>query len=146
MGNAQALANYIPAAWRAYQHLEEIQALQQAAQPHLQALMGMVPEAQRLYKTIFPEAVQAHPTNYVPPKLPEQPAAKKRIGVSVKHLQEMLNHFGAHLKVDGVYGENTRKAVEQYQRDNGLEPDGYAGNITLHHLFNRIEREAKQET
>ena len=67
------------------------------------------------------------------------------MGVSVKHLQEMLNHFGANLKVDGIYVDATHKAIEKYQRDNGLEPDGWAGNITLHHLFNRIEREAKEE-
>ncbi len=145
MSNVQALANYVPAAWRAYQHLEEIQALQQAAQPHLQALMGMVPEAQRLYKAIFPDSVQAHPVNYKPPPLPTEPAAKKRIGISVKHLQEMLNHFGAGLTVDGKYGDATHKAIEKYQRDNGLEPDGWAGNVTLHHLYNRIQNEAAHE-
>ena len=135
----QALANYIPAAWRAYQHLEEIQSLQQRAQPHIQALLAMAPEAQRLFADIFPDAPKVPSPVVVAP-----PANRKRaVGVSVKHLQEMLNHFGANLKVDGDYGDATHKAIKKYQQDNGLEPDGWAGNITLHHLYNRIEQEAK---
>lgn len=142
MSNVQALANYVPAAWRAYQHLEEIQSLQQRAQPHLQALLALAPEAQRLYKDIFPDVPQAQPL----PTVVAHPADRKRaVGVSVKHLQEMLNHYGANLKVDGDYGDATHRAIKKYQQDNGLEPDGWAGNITLHHLYNRIEREAKQE-
>ena len=141
MSNAQALANYIPAAWRAYQHLEEVQSLQQRAQPHIQALLALAPEAQRLYQEIFPDAQKAPPLQ-LPPVAP--PAERKRgVGVSVKHLEEMLNQCGANLKVDGIYGDATHKAIENYQRGNGLEVDGWAGNITLHHLFNRIEREAK---
>lgn len=141
MSNVQALANYVPAAWRAYQHLEEIQSLQQRAQPHLQALLALAPEAQKLYKDIFPDVPQAQRPAAVAP-----PAERKRaVGVSVKHLQEMLNHYGAGLKVDGQYGPATHRAIEKYQRDNGLEPDGWAGNVTLHHLYNRIEREAKEE-
>jgi murein L,D-transpeptidase YcbB/YkuD len=143
VSNVQALANYIPAAWRAYQHLEEIQALQQQAQPHIQALLAMAPEAKRLYAEIFPDApVPDLPQAPHPPTPPAQP--RKRVGVSVKQLQEMLNHFGANLKVDGQYGDATHKAIEKYQRDNGLTVDGWAGNETLHHLFNRIESEAKQ--
>lgn len=140
MSNVQALANYVPAAWRAYQHLEEIQALQQQAQPHIQALLALAPAAQRLYQEIFPDAQQG-PSAQPPLAAPAE--RKRAVGVSVKHLQEMLNHFGANLKVDGIYGDATHKAIENYQRTNGLEPDGWAGNVTLHHLFNRIEREAK---
>ena len=144
MSNVQALANYIPAAWRAYQHLEELQSLQQRAQPHIQALLALAPEAQRLFAQIFPDAPQPQHGGPVPaPVL--APPAKKRVGVSVKHLQEMLNHFGANLTVDGKYGDATHKAIEKYQRDNGLEADGWAGNLTLNHLYHRIEREAKQE-
>jgi peptidoglycan hydrolase-like protein with peptidoglycan-binding domain len=144
MGNVQALANYVPAAWRAYQHLEQIQSLQQRAQPHIQALLALAPEAQRLYTAIFPDAPRPQPAVGAPrPDLPLQPPAPKRIGISVKHLQEMLNHFGANLKVDGDYGQATHAAIKKYQQDNGLEPDGWAGTITLHHLYKRIQNEAE---
>jgi murein L,D-transpeptidase YcbB/YkuD len=128
--NVQALADYIPAAWRAYQHLGEIRDLQARALPHIDALMKMMPEAQRLYKEIFPEAQQSQEH---PPKM---------TGVSVKQLQEMLNHYGANLKVDGLYGENTKKAVEAYQRGHGLTVDGWAGSETLDHIFQKVSQDA----
>lgn len=37
---------------------------------------------------------------------------------------------GANLKVDGIYGPNTRAAVELLQTHLGLTVDGYAGQLT----------------
>lgn len=128
--NVNALAQYIPDAWRAYQHLGEIRSLQERAMPHIQALMALMPEAQRLYATIFPELQKApvHP----PPMT----------GITVRQLQEMLNHYGANLKVDGSYGPATHKAIENYQRGHGLTVDGWAGAETLDHLFSKVSHEA----
>jgi peptidoglycan hydrolase-like protein with peptidoglycan-binding domain len=132
--NIQAMADYVPAAWRAYQHLGEIRDLQARALPHIQALMALMPQAQALYAEIFPEAQQAHPS--------QQQHPPKMTGISVKQLQEMLNHYGANLKVDGDYGDNTKNAVEAYQRGHGLDVDGWAGSETLNHLFSKVSSDA----
>ncbi len=52
-------------------------------------------------------------------------------GDNVKRLQEKLNEFGYSVQVDGIFGSKTKKAVEQYQKDNGLTVDGIAGPKTL---------------
>lgn len=36
---------------------------------------------------------------------------------------------------DGAYGADTYNAVLRYQRDNGLQTDGVAGNETQSHLY-----------
>jgi peptidoglycan hydrolase-like protein with peptidoglycan-binding domain len=127
VSNVSALADYIPAAWRAYQHLGEIQNLQQRAMPHIDALLALAPEAQRLKDAIMPSA----------PSVP-----KKGKGINVRQLQEMLNHYGAALNVDGRYGDATHAAVEHYQRIRGLTVDGWAATETLDDLFGRIHHEA----
>ena len=44
----------------------------------------------------------------------------------VKKLQQALNILGYYDgKIDGIYGDGTTKAVTQYQKDEGLEADGY---------------------
>ena len=50
-------------------------------------------------------------------------------GNDVKLLQEKLN-----LKVDGIFGPLTEKAVKDFQRSNGLEVDGIVGANTLSKL------------
>ena len=50
-------------------------------------------------------------------------------GNDVKLLQEKLN-----LKVDGIFGPLTEKAVKDFQRSNGLEVDGIVGADTLSKL------------
>ena len=56
-------------------------------------------------------------------------------GEEVIKLQNGLNAAGANLKVDGIYGRDTQNAVSNYQRTNGLQVDGIAGNETLGHLY-----------
>lgn len=51
-------------------------------------------------------------------------------GSDVKTLQEMLNQNGYELKVDGIFGNQTKSAVRDYQSKNGLAVDGIAGNQT----------------
>lgn len=52
-------------------------------------------------------------------------------GSSVKDLQTQLNQNGANLDVDGVFGPNTKAAVENYQKSNGLAVDGMVGPETM---------------
>lgn len=51
-------------------------------------------------------------------------------GPAVRALQEKLNHYGARLKVDGGFGENTEKAVRQFQAAHALKSDGIVGEKT----------------
>ncbi|MDO5436263.1 MAG: peptidoglycan-binding protein [Clostridia bacterium] len=60
----------------------------------------------------------------------------KTRGDNVRKLQERLIELGYLTgKADGVYGNQTRKAVMEFQRYNGLTRDGVAGKITQTHLF-----------
>ena len=51
-------------------------------------------------------------------------------GEAVRQLQQALNAQGYSLDVDGVFGSKTRTAVKNYQKKNGLQVDGIAGNET----------------
>jgi len=48
----------------------------------------------------------------------------------VKKLQELLNKYGFKLSVDGKFGQNTEKAVKEFQTKNGLKSDGKVGPNT----------------
>lgn len=55
----------------------------------------------------------------------------KKIEERTKWVQESLNRImNAGLKVDGDYGNKTRKAVKEFQKKYGLCPDGVVGPIT----------------
>jgi len=56
-------------------------------------------------------------------------SAVKSAGSTVSRLQSVLG-----VTPDGVYGPNTRRAVRNYQRNQGLAVDGIAGPVTLGHL------------
>ena len=55
-------------------------------------------------------------------------------GAAVADLQAALSAAGYPVAVDGAYGPLTADAVERYQRDNGLPPNGDAGKLTLDSL------------
>lgn len=57
-------------------------------------------------------------------------------GESVKWVQWELNRHGAALKVDGVFGNQTKLAVLLFQKDYGLTQDGIAGPKTFAALQN----------
>ena len=121
---------YIPAAWRVYQHLDEIRSLQERASPHIDALLGMSDEARQLLGEVLPEDFS--------------PAPGGKFTFSVSQLQDALNKYNnAGLKVDGQYGERTKAAVEKYQHTHGLAVDGWAGVETLGHLFQSMAAEHK---
>ena len=55
-------------------------------------------------------------------------------GNAVRGLQAQLVGYGYKIDVDGSYGPATENAVECYQEDNGLTPDGIAGPKTRKHM------------
>jgi len=53
-------------------------------------------------------------------------------GQEVTNIQTRLKSWGYYKgNVDGIYGQNTANAVKEFQRRNGLTPDGIAGPNTL---------------
>lgn len=56
-------------------------------------------------------------------------------GESVAWLQWMLNHNGANLKIDKIYGPLTELAVVLYQKKYGLVVDGKAGPVVISFLM-----------
>ena len=53
-------------------------------------------------------------------------------GDDVKTVQTKLKRWGDYSgNVDGIYGSQTRKAVEYFQRKNGLKVDGIVGRATF---------------
>jgi hypothetical protein len=65
-------------------------------------------------------------------KEPKMPTLRKGSkGTVVEKLQELLNtKLGIELKVDGVFGSRTKKAVRNYQKKFGLKVDGVVGPQT----------------
>lgn len=59
-------------------------------------------------------------------------------GDKVKQLQVDLNKLGYKLKVDGIFGADTDKAVEDFQRKNKLSVDGAVGPNTTAALAKAI--------
>jgi putative chitinase len=72
--------------------------------------------------------------------LPGLPVGGKTPADSLRHVQELLNErgyrgsAGTPLDEDGRMGPQTRRAIEAFQRDNGLQVDGIAGRNTLRAL------------
>lgn len=53
----------------------------------------------------------------------------------VKDLQNTLIKKGYKVTADGIYGSESIKAIEKFQKDNGLKVDGLLGNITYAKLM-----------
>lgn len=52
----------------------------------------------------------------------------------IRQAQQALDHTGAKLKVDGMMGPRTRKALRRFQRAHGLKTTGGLGPKTSHLL------------
>lgn len=55
-------------------------------------------------------------------------------GADVFHLQIQLRELGYSLQADGLYGPETKAAVEAFQRDHGVSVTGIVGPMTLERL------------
>ncbi len=64
-------------------------------------------------------------------------------GSAVKKLQERLKELGYFdHSVTGYYGDVTKKAVEAFQKNNGLKVDGVAGPATLKKVYSSSAKKA----
>lgn len=59
---------------------------------------------------------------------------KGTYGTGVKWVQDMLNHNGYSLTIDGAFGNATYNAVIDFQRNKGLDVDGIVGTATRNAL------------
>lgn len=57
-------------------------------------------------------------------------------GNKVRLLQYLLNEYSFNLSTDGIFGGNTLRAVQEFQRDNNLTQDGIVGRNTWTALLN----------
>lgn len=67
-------------------------------------------------------------------------------GDTVTALQEVLSALGYRASADGVFGPETEVAVEAFQSDRNLRPDGVAGPATLRALSRAYDRAYPPET
>lgn len=68
------------------------------------------------------------------------PSAEAATRADVRAIQTMLNELGYPSgRPDGAMGRNTRKAIRNYQRDNGLLTDGKASRELREHIEAKIE-------
>lgn len=74
--------------------------------------------------------------NINPYNLTKRILTKGDKGESVKWLQWQLNQHGAGLKIDGIFGNQTKLSVLLFQGDHGLVADGIVGPKTIAALLN----------
>lgn len=55
-------------------------------------------------------------------------------GDSVKQIQQQLKNAGYNIAVDGIFGNQTKQAIMDFQKKNGLKVDGIVGQQTLSSL------------
>jgi hypothetical protein len=70
-------------------------------------------------ETMQQEGLQAEPA---PMGMDEQ---------SIRELQQALNDAGYNVMVDGIWGQQTRTALEEFQQQEGIEPTGEPDQQTL---------------
>lgn len=76
------------------------------------------------------------PDNHNPYKEPTKNVKYGSRGNDVRWLQYELNRHGYHLMVDGIFKDKTLNALEDYQENAGLIPDGICGPLTREKLKN----------
>ncbi|MEW6491300.1 MAG: peptidoglycan-binding domain-containing protein [Cyanobacteriota bacterium] len=60
-------------------------------------------------------------------------------GTEVAALQERLRELGYHNgPITGYFGSLTQDSVIRFQRDNDIVPDGIAGQMTQHRIFDEV--------
>jgi peptidoglycan hydrolase-like protein with peptidoglycan-binding domain len=92
--------------------------------------LGIIPLARRMVELDPSLALPAVP--YIPSP-PISSGIASEPDADAKWIQQTLNAFGYHppLDVDGSFGRDTKRAVEQFQRSYGLDVDGVAGPKTI---------------
>ncbi len=92
--------------------------------------------------TPAPAPTESAWTEPAPTAVPYQPLAVGDRGEEVRQLQEKLAELGyLNGTIDGVYGQQTKRAVTAFQENNDLTPDGSAGAKTLALLYEAEQTE-----
>ena len=71
---------------------------------------------------------------------------KGSTGTGVKWVQDMLNHNGYSLTIDGIFGAKTYNAVISFQKSKGLSVDGIVGYNTRTALKNNAYTQTSSST
>lgn len=77
------------------------------------------------------------PSQPVSPKPMTQPMMHHKMMSAAQHrawlmkVQKALNHSGAHLKADGMWGPKTMMAIRSFQKSHGLKATGHLNKATL---------------
>jgi hypothetical protein len=132
------LLTLLPIIFRAINVAQQIQQAIQAGTPTVRAVEdnagSFLPFLAQIGKQMFPG---------IDEKFASAAAASTMVDpVRVKWIQTALNFLGAGppLDVDGEYGPLTIEAVLKFQRANGLEVDGWAGDLTQEKLQQALVR------
>lgn len=64
-------------------------------------------------------------------ELQAEPAPMGMDEQSIRELQQALNDAGYNVMVDGIWGQQTRTALEEFQQQEGIEPTGEPDQQTL---------------
>jgi peptidoglycan hydrolase-like protein with peptidoglycan-binding domain len=111
---------------------EKIAQMWDQVAPVVREVTKIYPQIKQLVDTVAPGVTASTPS--IPPP-----------SFSVQWLQEALNKVdNSGLEVDGDYGEATRAAVAEYQRDHPpLEVDGWAGVATQASIYEVLQKRSK---
>jgi peptidoglycan hydrolase-like protein with peptidoglycan-binding domain len=102
-------------------------ALERYQQTHQLQVTGQLNQATAVTLGLDPNALLAIPAAAPPP-----PPADHLLPASVRAVQARLRTLGFYSgAVDGVWGEGTAVAIENFQRARGLQPDGQLGPATV---------------
>jgi peptidoglycan hydrolase-like protein with peptidoglycan-binding domain len=124
--------NWVSYAYKLLANREKYMDLYEQLKPIIREAQQRLPQVDKLLKELDPE-------------LAEQPSQQSSLQkpdseFSVEWMQESLNKLSnADLVVDGDYGEKTREAVRQYQGENDLDPDGWAGIQTCVKIYQQLQ-------
>jgi peptidoglycan hydrolase-like protein with peptidoglycan-binding domain len=101
-------------------------ALERFQQTHQLQVTGQLNQATAATLGLDPNALVAAAT------VPAPPPPDRLMAASVRALQARLRNLGFYNgAVDGVWGEGTQTAIENFQRARGLQPDGLLGPATV---------------
>ena len=104
-------------------------ALERFQQAHQLQVTGQLNQATAATLGLDPNTLLATP---VAAPAPPPPPADHLLPASVRAVQARLRALGFYGgAVDGVWGEGTEVAIENFQRGRGLQPDGQLGPATV---------------
>lgn len=96
------------------------------------------PETVKTAPAIIPSSAAAAKLEVLPPAGPYKP--------TVSQIQTALKNAGFYLgEVDGKSGPKTKKAIEEFQKANGLKADGKVGPKTWNLLSTHLTQAAKKQ-